>query len=139
MKTYVVEKTDNTIAILRILDEDSDIETELKKWSPEDQRNVTKHTLVEENDVPTDYTHREAWRFTDGKIYVDAMKQAEIDLQIVYAKRAAAYPEIGDQLDAILKWVVSERFKGEELPQDLDDILGQWSAVKKKYPKPGGV
>jgi len=50
--------------------------------------------------------------------------------------RREAYPDIGDQLDAILKWSNLMRLGGTDLPADLDGIVGEWLAVKAKYPKP---
>lgn len=49
-------------------------------------------------------------------------------------KRAAEYPAIGDQLDAIWKELNYRRLNGEQLVQDADDMLGQILAVKNKYP-----
>lgn len=51
-------------------------------------------------------------------------------------KRAAEYPAIGDQLDAILKGFNQLRLAGTNLPDDLDAVLADWLAVKNKYPKP---
>lgn len=51
-------------------------------------------------------------------------------------KRRMEYPDIGDQLDAILKGFNQLRLNGTDLPQDLDDIVGEWLSVKAKYPKP---
>lgn len=75
-----------------------------------------------------------------GQIYKNGiLENPPIKDDKTYAeKRIAKYPPIGDQLDAILKWVTSERFQGEDLPADLDAIIGQWTAVKRKYPKPKG-
>lgn len=50
--------------------------------------------------------------------------------------RAAEYPPIGDQLDAILKGFNQLRLQGTDLPADLDGIVNDWLAVKKKHPKP---
>ena len=50
-------------------------------------------------------------------------------------KRKSAYPEIGDQLDALLKQLNYLRLTSQmELVQDLDDIIGQWLQVKEDYP-----
>lgn len=73
----------------------------------------------------------------------------------VRAERRAAYPDRGDQLDAILKWANMLRMQQPEiagattiaglkaalaplgdLPQDLDNIIGQWLAVKAANPLP---
>ena len=51
--------------------------------------------------------------------------------------RALEYPAIGDQLDAILKHLNYRRIQGDELVQDMDDIIGDWLAVKARFPKNG--
>lgn len=53
--------------------------------------------------------------------------------------RKAAYPNIGEQLDAVLKQFTMMRMDGIDLTKDLDSIVGQWLAVKKKFPKPEGT
>ena len=50
--------------------------------------------------------------------------------------RRAAYPALGDQLDAILKGFNTMRLGGQNLPDDLDSIINQWLAVKAEHPKP---
>lgn len=51
--------------------------------------------------------------------------------------RAPEYPLIGDQLDAILKHLNYRRTQGDELIQEMDDIIGDWLAVKARFPKNG--
>lgn len=51
-------------------------------------------------------------------------------------ERAEAYPGIGDQLDAILKTFNHLRMNGIDLPQEMDNLLGKWLAVKSAHPKP---
>jgi len=51
--------------------------------------------------------------------------------------RAPEYPAIGDQLDAILKHLNYRRTQGDELVQEMDDIIGDWLAVKARFPKNG--
>ena len=72
--------------------------------------------------------------------------------------REASYPEIGDQLDAVLKWADRARAQAPavaaattldalkaalaplvDLPPDLDQVVDGWLAVKARYPKPDGV
>jgi len=48
-------------------------------------------------------------------------------------KRLEEYPNIGDQLDAIMKWAFTEREIG--LPAELKSIAGKCMAVKSKFPK----
>lgn len=67
--------------------------------------------------------------------------------------RAAEYPPVGDQLDAILKHMnymqmtmgrTDLTFEDKvsrccNMVTDLDSIISQWLAVKAKYPKPEGT
>lgn len=49
-------------------------------------------------------------------------------------QRAAEYPPIGDQLDALMKWLATE---GEfNIPDELKSIAMTCMSVKAKYPKP---
>ena len=61
--------------------------------------------------------------------------QAEQDATEYQRLRAPEYPPIGDQLDALLKHLNYRRTQGDELVQELDDIIGDWLNVKSKYPK----
>jgi hypothetical protein len=47
-------------------------------------------------------------------------------------KRAAEYPAIGDQLDAILKQI---KASNAEIVPELADIISRWEEVKRKHPK----
>jgi hypothetical protein len=49
--------------------------------------------------------------------------------------RAPEYPPIGDQLDAILKHLNYRRTQGDDLVQEMDDIIGDWLSVKARFPK----
>jgi hypothetical protein len=51
--------------------------------------------------------------------------------------REPEYPPVGDQLDAIIKHLNYRRTQGEDLVQDLDNIVGAWLNVKSRYPKNG--
>jgi len=61
--------------------------------------------------------------------------QAEYDSQGYQRLREPEYPKIGDQLDALLKHLNYRRTQGDQLIQELDDIIGDWLSVKSKYPK----
>lgn len=66
-----------------------------------------------------------------------ARKAKEERLNGYKIARAAEYPKIGDQLDAILKHLNYMQMNGEtNLVSELDGVVGQWLAVKAKYPKP---
>ena len=51
------------------------------------------------------------------------------------ALRMAAYPPVGDQLDAIWKQLNYDRLQGHEMIQDVDDVLGDILSVKNDIPK----
>ena len=44
------------------------------------------------------------------------------------------YPPVGDQLDAIMKWLATESEFG--IPAELKSIAGKCMAEKSKHPKP---
>lgn len=50
-------------------------------------------------------------------------------------ERAAAYPSIGDQLDALMKEQQRRRDAGERLAPELEAILDQLQDVKRRFPK----
>jgi hypothetical protein len=58
------------------------------------------------------------------------------DMRSYKEKRQEEYPEIGEQLDAVLKAFNLMRLNGQDLPEDLDEVIGEWLSVKNKYPKP---
>ena len=62
--------------------------------------------------------------------------QAEFDASEYRRLRAPEYLPIGDQLDALLKHLNYRRTQGDELVQDLDDIIASWLSVKSRHPKP---
>ena len=66
-----------------------------------------------------------------------ARLQAEQDATQYQRDRELKYPSVGDQLDAILKHLNYRRTQGEDLVQDLDNIVGAWLNVKSRYPKNG--
>ena len=41
----------------------------------------------------------------------------------------------GDQFDAILKGFNQLRFDGQDLPADLDEVIGIWLGIKSAIPK----
>lgn len=62
--------------------------------------------------------------------------QSEQDATQYQRDRAPEYPPIGDQLDALLKHLNYRRTQGDELVQELDDIIAEWLSVKSRHPKP---
>ena len=61
--------------------------------------------------------------------------KAEYDAAEYQRLRAPEYPPIGDQLDALLKHLNYRRTQGDELVQELDDIISSWLSVKSRFPK----
>jgi hypothetical protein len=54
--------------------------------------------------------------------------------------RRARYADelpMGDQFDAILKGFNQLRFDGQDLPADLDEVIGIWLGIKSAIPKEG--
>lgn len=66
----------------------------------------------------------------------DADRQAEYELALegVRMARAAEYPPIGDQLDAIMKWLATET--EFNVPTELKSLAMKCMSVKAKHPKP---
>ena len=50
-------------------------------------------------------------------------------------KRKAEYPDIGDQLDVIVKLADALRQQGIHLPQEVNQWIDKCQSVKAKYPK----
>jgi len=71
----------------------------------------------------------------DAEIIV---QQAEYDSQAYARDRQARYRAelpMGDQFDAILKGFNQLRFDGQNLPADLDEVIGIWLGIKSAIPK----
>ena len=49
--------------------------------------------------------------------------------------RRGEYPDMGDQFDALWKYIAQHREDGEVLGEDVDKELDKVLAVKAKYPK----
>jgi len=67
-----------------------------------------------------------------------AQLQAEYDSNEYARKRRDRYNEelpTGDQFDAILKGFNQLRFDGQNLPADLDEVIGIWLGIKSAIPK----
>ena len=62
-------------------------------------------------------------------------KTPTLDNGTYVEKRQAEYPPIGDQLDALLKHLNYRRTQGDELVQELDDVIAEWLSVKSRHPK----
>lgn len=47
--------------------------------------------------------------------------------------RAAEYPPIGDQLDALFKFAEAMRVQGMQMPPDVGEWIDRCRAIKDKY------
>ena len=74
-------------------------------------------------------------------ITVDEIQEKQREIQAEHNAteykrlREPEYPAIGDQLDALLKHLNYRRTQGDELVQELDDIISSWLSVKQRFPK----
>ena len=50
-------------------------------------------------------------------------------------RRQAAYPSVGDQLDAIYKLAQALQDQGVSLPDDVHSWIAQCAEVKRRFPK----
>ena len=71
----------------------------------------------------------------DGNVFTFVVPEPEPDTRTYAEKRKPEYPPIGDQLDALLKHLNYRRTQGDELVQELDDIISSWLSVKSRFPK----
>lgn len=74
----------------------------------------------------------------DADLKAKLNKQAASNAEAI-TNRVRDYPEIGDQLDEILKYFKEIKASGTKLPTGLDAILTSWEAAKKNNPKDGDL
>jgi len=76
---------------------------------------------------------------TQAEIDAEVIRlQAEYDSQEYARKRRVRYNKelpTGDQFDAILKGFNQLRLSGQDLPADLDGVIGIWLGIKSAIPK----
>lgn len=92
------------------------------------------HKIV--NGVQVELTGQEIAELEEKeKAYAE--RRAKQQLTAYREVRAKAYPDIGDQLDAILKQLNYMQMKGEtDLIHELDGVVAAWLRVKRNHPKP---
>ena len=100
-------------------------------------RNINPAVVTIRGDVA--YDANEQVIEIDQAAYEEEVARLEAEQAATEYKRLRApeYPAIGDQLDAILKHLNYRRTQGDELVQEMDDIIGDWLAVKARFPKNG--
>lgn len=63
--------------------------------------------------------------------------ETAFDLSTDYrAKRSIEYPDVGDQLDAIIKGLKTLDQGGYDVGTDCEALINKVDALKAKYPKP---
>jgi hypothetical protein len=72
---------------------------------------------------------------SDPELHAALTRRAE-PWRMVRTRRAEAYPDIGDQLDALMKEFAARRAAGEALTPELAKIVDACTAVKTNHPKP---
>ena len=76
---------------------------------------------------------------TEAEIDAEVIRlQAEYDSQEYARKRRVRYNKelpTGDQFDALLKGFNQLRLDGQDLPADLDGVIGIWLGIKSAIPK----
>jgi len=70
----------------------------------------------------------------ESRLDIPALDKAELNAT-ADIKRREAYPEIGDQLDAIWKQIAKLKADGIVIDVDADSELSKIIAIKKKYKK----
>jgi hypothetical protein len=70
-----------------------------------------------------------------SKDLAEALRQRSGPLRRNALERAAAYPQIGDQLDALMAEFARRREQGEKLAPEMDSMLDRVLDVKKRFPK----
>lgn len=86
-----------------------------------------------EQDTRIDFTVHDLAAEADVRAIVETQGRP---FRLYRTERAIAYPEIGEQLDAILKAFNHLRMNGTSLPTETNEIIGRWLAVKRAHPKP---
>ncbi len=67
------------------------------------------------------------------------LNKISVDNQTACMHRKMDYPEIGDQLDEILKYFKALKAAGTTLDSGLNEILSSWELAKTNNPKDGDI
>lgn len=111
MKRLVVLNNKNTVVNVVVADD---------TWEP-----PKGHSLVEDDNASI------GWIYNNGA-FINPNKK--IDRKLTYQEnRTLQYPKIGDQLDAIMKWIASDN--AVAVTPELKAIANLCMEVKTKHPK----
>jgi len=87
--------------------------------------------------------HITAWRHVtisqpdEAQLAIDMQEYSDYLVSITYKeKRKNEYPEIGDQLDAIIDTIKFIKSEGVNIGSAGKELIDQIDAVKNKHPKP---
>lgn len=94
---------------------------------PEFQEIVDQHAAI--------LAQEEADKIAKEKAHQEYLASPEGQLETVRKARTSEYPPIGDQLDAIMKWLATENEFA--VPDELKSVAMKCMSVKAKYPIPG--
>jgi len=129
MSTIIIQQSDGSIALTTCAD-GVDVEKHAEIVAA-----GRPFRIVDDADLP-DRRLVDAWVDDGSSVTIDPDKVAHIHAEDVKQQRAAAYPSIGDQLDAIWKQLnVLRMQKKLDLIEEADDMLGRILAVKREVPK----
>lgn len=78
MKVAIV--TTDGVAVMSLLSETTNVDEEVAKWKTSNPDKYVSHSQVEDSDIPTDRTFRNAWK---GDLTVDMSKARDIQKNIL--------------------------------------------------------
>jgi hypothetical protein len=88
MTKYLIENSDGSVFVMRLLVDGVKVEDEIKKWPAHMQAAVVGWSEIADEDVPDDRYFRAAWRADSGSISVDMEKALEIHRDELRRRRA---------------------------------------------------
>jgi hypothetical protein len=90
---YAITKTDGSVALMRLIDPEATVESEIAKW-PDQGQSVVSIAAVTEARIPRRRTFREAWRFASGSVVVDMPAARTIKMNHIRVLRDAKLREL---------------------------------------------
>lgn len=109
-------------------DKDSGV---VKRWTQCPESELIYNLGENEDYLTVDGPRHGLWKVVDGQLQEVVPEPTPL---AVADQRRAAYPGVGDQLDAI--WKTLAKVDQSLLPQEAVTIMQQIAAVKEQYPKP---
>lgn len=77
MAYYAVNMNNGTVTVLNIIDETSNITKEIAKWGPEQKNGVVDYHIIDQSEIPTDRSFRNAWNFNKNARFGHDMNKAK--------------------------------------------------------------